>query len=62
MQGWVGDTSEYRGMEGGIGEILHVERKAVKVGLCEGGSESALPGQTNGSGSLSPAVHGFNYP
>lgn len=47
MQRWSGDAAKYREMKGGIGEILHVEIKAVKVGPCEGGSESALPAWPN---------------
>lgn len=42
MQRWSGDVAKYKGMKGGIGEILHVVIKAVKVGPCEGGSESAM--------------------
>lgn len=36
------DVAKYRGIKGGIGEILHVVIKAVKVCPYEGGSESAL--------------------
>lgn len=55
MQRWSGDVAKYRGLKGVIGETLHVVIKAVKVGPCEGGSESAMPaarrppGQTNKS-------------
>ncbi len=43
MQRRSGAVAKYRGLKGGIGEILHVVIKAVKVGPCEGGSESAMP-------------------
>jgi len=43
MQRRLRDLTNYSGMEGGIGEILHVVIKAVKVGPCECGSESAVP-------------------
>lgn len=52
MQRRSGDVAKYRGLKGGIGEILHVVIKAVKVGPCEGGSESAMPAWPN---KLSPA-------
>lgn len=47
MQIWSGDVAKYRGIKGGIGAILHVVIKAVKVGPCEGGSESAVPARPN---------------
>lgn len=56
---------KYRGMKGGIREILHVVLKAVKVGLCEGGTESAMPACLAKQivlGSVCAAVHSFNYP
>lgn len=59
MQRWSGDAAKYREMIGGIGEILHVAIKAVRVGPCEGGSESAMPGQQ--SPTPSAPQHGFNY-
>lgn len=65
MQRWSGDVAKYRGLKGGIGEILHVVIKAVKVGPCEGGSESAMPAclaKQIVSGSVCAAAHGFNYP
>lgn len=69
MQRWSGDVAKYRGMKRGIGEILHVVIKAVKVGLCEGGSESAMPACLPAClakqivpGSIYAAIHGFNYP
>lgn len=64
MQRWSGDVAKYKGMKGGIGEILHVVIKAVKVGPCEGGSESAMLAWPNKQslGSVYAAVHGFNYP
>lgn len=47
MRRWSGDVAKYRGLKGDIGEILHVLIKTVKVGPCEGGSESAMPAWPN---------------
>lgn len=60
MQRWSGDMAKYRGIKGGIGAILHVVIKAVKVGPCEGGSESAMPACLAKPASL--LQRAFNYP
>lgn len=64
MRRWSGDVAKYRGLKGDMGEILHVLIKTVKVGPCEGGSESAMPAcLAKQTGSVyAAAVHGFNYP
>lgn len=66
MQGWSNDVSKYRGMKRGIGETLHVVIKAVEVGPCEGGSESAmlafLAKQTQSRAPSMLQYNRFNYP